>query len=115
MPNKIIILTENDNIFDYLDDEIITVMSALEVIHFNNDEYELSAKNKATILALDSVHYYNDDLFNLLTNEVLTTQDILDKHYIKSFNYDLKNKLKTPKKSSLSIMEVFEYDLKKTA
>jgi hypothetical protein len=116
MQNKIITLTKNDNIFNYLGDEITTVILALESIYFNNNEYELSAKNKATILALNKIHYYNDDLFNLFTNEVLTKENILEKHCIKVFDFDSKNKLK-PLKSllPLNIMEVFKHDLKKSA
>ncbi|AYQ57642.1 hypothetical protein MS2017_1984 [Bathymodiolus thermophilus thioautotrophic gill symbiont] len=116
MQNKIITLTENDNIFDYLGDEITTVISVLESIYLNTDDYGLSPKNKAIILGLDKIHYYNDDLFNLFTNEVLTKEDILEKYYIKVFNYDLTNKFEPPKiLLSLTIMEVFKHNLKKSA
>ncbi len=115
MQNKITILTKDDIIFDYLGDEVTTVVSVLESIYFNNSEYELSNENKVIVLALDNIHYYNDDLFNLLTNEVLTKEDILTKYNIKCFNYDLKQNFKEPQElSSLSIMEVFEYDLKRS-
>lgn len=112
MQNEIIEMEESDNMFSYLGDEIITVISALEWIYFDNDECDLSRSNKATILALDKIHYYDDDLFDTATNEVLTKYDILKKYNIKTLHYDLNDKFKEPKKlANLNIMEVFKYDL----
>jgi len=109
-------LTEEENVFEYLNDEIATVQSILEAIYFKDDDrYELSAENKATILALDNIHYYHDDLFNLLTNKIFTEEDVLETYHIKLFGYGPKKDFKEPKElSSLSIMEVFEYDLKRS-
>lgn len=116
MQNEITVLTKDDNMFDYFGDELTTVALALESIYFHDSERKLSAENKASVLALDNIHYYNDDLFNLLTNEVLTKEDILTKYNIKCFDYDLKLNFTEPQElSSLSIMEVFEYDLKRSA
>ncbi len=116
MKNEVINLTINDSMLEYLGNKFTTVILLLESIYFNSDRYDLSAENKATILALDKTHYYNDNLFNLLTNEVLTKEDVLEKYHLKSFNYNLGDDFKEPKElASLSIMEVFEYDLKRSA
>ena len=113
-----IILTEDDNIFDYLGGEFTTVTTMLEIIATGVDEMNIdpSTENKETVLSLDKTHYYNDDLFNLYLNKAVTNQDILRDYNIKIYRIEPEKKFIEPDYlHDLSIMGVFKYDTKEVA